>query len=75
MEEKPDRAGQQADVEPTAEPATDRWGPSLPVVVGAVVVYLALGLGLAAIGGWAGIVAVLCLVALVIAGVVRAAAW
>ncbi len=72
MDAPPDEAGQQTDGEPTGAAPEGRRGPALPVVVGGVLVYIALELGLAAIGGWAGIAAVLCLAALVIAGVVRA---
>ena len=74
MKAQPDQAAQQTDVEPTGEVATGR-GPSVPVVIGGVLVYGALGLGLAALGGWVGIAAVFCLAALVVAGVVVASSW
>ncbi len=70
-----DPAGTQTDDEPTGEAVTGRRGPSLPVVAGGALVYGAAGLGLVGIGGWVGVAAVLCLAALVIAGVVAASVW
>jgi hypothetical protein len=44
--------------------------PRLPVFVGAQFVYVAIAVGLATIGGWVGLLLLLCLGAAMVAGII-----